>query len=146
MASNDHGRSWYRDDEIIVDKDGVPHYTGAMPELMREYRRRVLFAYNNLEGEGDDETKEARDLEKKQRRFAKKLVDALHGEAWRSCEDLLTEPGLKEKDGYKLVFQALQAIEKVGVIKKTEAFDKFFERCHRLKGQSIDSFLRKRKQ
>lgn len=146
MASNDHGRSWYRDDEIIVDKDGVPHYTGAMLELMREYRRRVLFAYNNLEGEGDDETKEAGDLEKKQRRFAKKLVDALHGEAWRSCEDLLTEPGLKEKDGYKLVFQALQAIEKVGVIKKTEAFDKFFERCHRLKGQSIDSFLRKRKQ
>ena len=146
MATGDLARSWYRDDEIVVDKDGIPHFTGVMPELMREYRRRVLFAYTNLEGEGDDAAKEAKDMAKKQCRFAKKLVDALHGEAWRACEDLLTEPKLKEKEGYKLVFQALQAIEKVGVIKKTEAFDKFFERCHRQKGQSIDSFLRKRKQ
>ena len=146
MASGDHGRSWYRDDEVVVDNSGIPHYTGAMPELMREYRRRVLFAYTNLEGEGDDPAKEAKDLEKKQCRFAKKLVDALHGEAWRACEELLTEPKLREKDGYKLVFAALQAIEKVGVIKKTEAFDRFFEKCHRSKGQSIDSFLRKRKQ
>jgi hypothetical protein len=146
MATGDLARSCYRDDEIVVDKDGIPHFTGVMPELMREYRRRVLFAYTNLEGEGDDAAKEAKDIAKKQCRFAKKLVDALHGEAWRACEDLLTEPKLKEKEGYKLVFQALQAIEKVGVIKKTEAFDKFFERCHRQKGQSIDSFLRKRKQ
>ena len=146
MASGDHGRSWYRDDEVVVDNSGIPHYTGAMPELMREYRRRVLFAYTNLEGEGDDAAKEARDLEKKQCRFAKKLVDALHGEAWRACEELLTEPKLREKDGYKLVFSALQSIEKVGVIKKTEAFDRFFEKCHRAKGQSIDNFLRKRKQ
>ena len=63
MASGDLQRSWYRDDEIVVDKDGIPHFTGVMPELMREYRRRVLFAYNNLEGEGDEAAKEARDLE-----------------------------------------------------------------------------------
>ena len=55
----DNGRNWNRDDGIVVDKDGVPHYTGQQPGLMREYRRRVLFAFSNLGGEGGDATKEA---------------------------------------------------------------------------------------
>ena len=45
------GKPFYKDDEIVCDRDGIPHYTGVQPHLMREYRRRVLFAYNNLEGE-----------------------------------------------------------------------------------------------
>ena len=53
---------------------------------------------------------------------------------------------LREKDGYKHVFKCLQSIEKVTVIKKTEAFDTFFEKCHRRKGQSIDAFLRMQSQ
>ena len=130
----------YRDDEIIVDRDGIPHYTGADPGLMKEYRRRVLFAYANLEGDGDDAAKEARDLQKKQQRFAKRLLDALHGEAWRCCQDLLQDvEKLREKDGYKHVFKALQQIEKVTVIRKREAFDNFFEKCHRKRGQTVDS-------
>ena len=73
------GKPFYRDD------DGIPHYTGVQPHLMREYRRRVLFAYNNLEGEGNDPTKEARDLNKKQSRFAKRLSRC---SPWRGLEGL----------------------------------------------------------
>ena len=144
MAASD-AKPFWKDDEIAVDRDGIPRFTGAKPELMKEYRRRVLFAYNNLEGSGDDEAKEARSLKKKKARFAKRLLDALHGEAWRSYQDLLLDAeGLRKEDGYKKVFAALQSIEKVGVIKKTEAFDHFFERCYRRRGQSIDQFLRTR--
>ena len=129
-----------------MDRDGIPHFTGSHPHLMKEYRKRVLFAYHNFEGSGDDETKQAADLKKKQSRFAKRLMDALHGEAWRACEDLMAEPEkLREKDGFKHIFKALQSIEKVGVIRKTEAFDQFFEKCYPRKGQSIDSYLRQRK-
>ena len=52
MASDTASRSFYKDDEILVDRDGVPHLSGAMPSLMKEYRRRVLLAYSNLEGSG----------------------------------------------------------------------------------------------
>ncbi|CAE7864021.1 unnamed protein product [Symbiodinium necroappetens] len=125
MASSESaGRGFWRDDEIVVDKDGIPHYTGVQPGLMREYRKRVLFAFSSLEGSGDDEEKEKRSLLKKQCRFAKKLVDGLHGEAWRACQDLVAKPEeLRVPDGYKKVFAALQQIEKVSVIKATEAFD-----------------------
>eukprot|EP00913_Durusdinium_trenchii_P003431 g3178.t1 len=149
MANRDDSgyKGLYRDDEVVVDKDGVPHYSGADPGLMKEYRRRVLFAYANLEGDGKDAQEEARDLAKKQQRFAKKLLDALHGEAWRCCQVLIEDiDKLREKDGYKHVFKCLQSIEKVTVIKKTEAFDTFFEKCHRRKGQSIDAFLRMQSQ
>ena len=110
----------YRDDEVLVEREGIPHYSGADPGLMREYRRRVLFAYATLGGDGDDPQEEARDLQKKQSRFAKKLLDALHGEAWRCCATLLEDTTkLREKDAYKHTFKCLQQIEKVTVIKKT---------------------------
>ena len=137
--------SW-RDDAIMVDRDGIPHYSGAAPGLMTEYRRRVLFAYNNLEGSGDDEQKEARSLAKKRNRFAKRLMDALHGEAWKVCQDLMTNEDLKKPDGYKLILKELTQIEKVSVVRKTESFEAYFERCYRKKGQSMDNYLRARKQ
>ena len=115
---------FFRDEEIIVDRDGIPHYTGVVPGLMREYRQRVLFAFNNLEGDGKDEAEEARDLAKKKQRFGKRLLDALHGEAYKACEDLMSEhEKLKEPEGYKHIFAALQTIEKVNIVKRTEAFD-----------------------
>eukprot|EP00439_Symbiodinium_sp_Y106_P051141 s6716_g6.t2 len=142
MASD---KVYWKDDEIVCDRDGVPHYTGAKPELMREYRRRVLFCYTNLEGSGDDEAKEARSLKKKKARFGKRLLDNLHGEAWRVCQDLLSSPeALRAEDGYKAVLKCLQSIEKVGVVKKTEAFDAFFDKCFRKRGQSIDMYIRER--
>ncbi|CAK9062808.1 unnamed protein product [Durusdinium trenchii] len=144
--ATDAGKFW-KDDEIIVDKDGIPHYTGLRPELMREYRKRVLFAFSMLEGDGDTPEKEARDLEKKKRRFAKRLMDALHGEAWRCCQDLLMDMDtLQKPDGYKAIFKALQTIEKVTVVRKTEEFDKFFERGFRRRGQALDTYLRSRRQ
>eukprot|EP00435_Cladocopium_sp_Y103_P012322 s1186_g3.t1 len=138
---------YYRDDEVIVDRDGIPHYTGAVPGLMREYRQRVLFAFNNLEGDGKDEAEEARDLAKKKQRFGKRLLDALHGEAYKACEDLMTQhERLKEPEGYKHIFAALQTIEKVNIVKRTEAFDKFFDSSHRKRGQPVDLYIRQRKQ
>ena len=136
-----------RDDEIMVDRDGIPHYTGVMPHLMKEYKQRVLFAFAGLEGDGETEEKEAADLQKKQRRFAKRLIDALHGEAWTACQDLLKEPEkLRVPKGYEMIFQALGMIEKETIIRKTEAFEKFFDCSYRKRGQTIDSYLREKKQ
>lgn len=138
---------FWRDDEIIVDRDGIPHFTGAKPELMREYRKRVLFAYTMLEGDGDTEEKERRDLAKKQKSFAKKLLNGLRNEAWRCCQDLMSDiEALQKPDGYKEIFRCLQSIEKVTVVKKTEQFDKFFERGFRKRGQALDSYVRQRRQ
>ena len=55
--ANGEASGFWKNDEIVVDRDGVPHYTGV--RLMREYRKRVLFAYHNLEGSGDEAPKEA---------------------------------------------------------------------------------------
>ena len=49
MASS---TTFWRDDEVVVDRDGIPHFTGKRPELMREYRKRVLFAFHAHEGDG----------------------------------------------------------------------------------------------
>ena len=138
---------FFRDDEVVVDRDGIPHYTGSIPGLMREYRQRVLFAFNNLEGDGKDEAEEARDLAKKKQRFGKKLLDALHGEAYKACEDLMADhEKLREPEGYKHIFAALQTIEKVNIVKRTEAFDKFFDSSQRKRGQPVDLYIRQRKQ
>ena len=50
--------AFWKDDEIVVDRDGIPHFFCVKPELMREYRKRVLFAYSSLEGDGGTEEKE----------------------------------------------------------------------------------------
>ena len=114
---------------------------------MKEYRRRVLFAFQSLEGDGDNEEKERRDLAKKKKAFARRLLNGLHGEAWRTCQGLITEPEkLSEEQGFKHVLSALQSIEKVTVVKKTEQFDRFFERGFRKKGQPLDQYLRVRRQ
>lgn len=138
-------KPFYSDHEIICDRDGIPHFTGVQSALMKEYRRRVLFAWNSLEGEGDTPEKETADLNKKRRRFASRLLNALHGEAWKAVEHLVAEQDeLKKPDGYKAVLAALQSIEKEGIIRKTEAFDRFFEATVRRKGEAIDSYLRKK--
>ena len=142
MADGGSGnRTFWSDTEIVVGKDGIPHYTGLMPHLMN----RVLFAYNSLEGEGGTEAKERGDLEKKKKRFALKLINGLHSEAWRAVESLtLDADRLKKVDGYKEKVSALQGIEKEGIIKKTEAFDRFFEQTSRRKGEPIDIYLPKK--
>ena len=55
-------------------------------------------------------------------------MDALHGEAWKVCQDLMTNEDLKKPDGYKLILKELAQIEKVGVVRKTESFEAYFER------------------
>ena len=148
MASSDAtSRTFWSDSEIVVDKDGIPHFTGEQPALMKEYRRRVLFAFNPLEGDGDSEAKEKADLVKKRKRFASRLVNGLHGEAWKAVENLLTDTeALRKEDGYKAVLACLQKIEKEGVIRKTEAFDNFFEGAGRKAAESMDHYLRRKQQ
>ena len=107
----------------------------------------MLFAYGALEGDSDTEEKERRDLQKKKRAFAKRLLNGLHGEAWRCCQDLITDMAkLSEEDGYKHIFSCLQSIEKVTVVKKTEQFDRFFEKGFRKRGQALDAYIRTRRQ
>eukprot|EP00435_Cladocopium_sp_Y103_P045672 s349_g13.t1 len=93
------------------------------------------------------EAEEQRDLLKRRQRFAKKLLDALHGEAFKACEELMAEhEKLREVDGYKHIFKALQSIETVSIVKRTEAFDRFFDAMNRRRGQPVDGYIRQRKQ
>ena len=50
---------------------------------------------------------------------------------------------LAEVQGYKHVFAALQSIEQVSAVKKTEQFDRFFEWK---RGQPLDVYIRTRRQ
>ena len=130
-----------------MDRDDIPHYTGAVASLMKEYIRRVTFAFGGLEGEGKDAEAEAADLLKKQCRFGRRLIDALHGEAWRAVAHLVMQPEkLRKKDGFEEVLAALGSTEKEGVIRKTEAFVKFFEPTGGNKGEAIDAYLRRKNQ
>ena len=79
MQDQGNGRSYYRDDEIVVDRDGLPHYTGENPDLIKEYKKRVKLALARLEGSGEDEDAAKKSVEKKQRRFRVKLLDGIHG-------------------------------------------------------------------
>ena len=76
MAADASGRN-HKDDEILVGRGGIPNFLRAMTSLVKEYRRRVLFAYSNLEGSGGDEAKEKKSLEKKKARFGRRFLDAL---------------------------------------------------------------------
>ena len=137
------GKPYLSDTEITVDRDDIPHYTGAVASLMKEYIRRVIFAFGGLEGEGKDAEAEAEaaDLLKKQCRFGRRLIDALHGEAWRAVAHLVMQPEkLRKKDGFEEVLAAFGSIEKEGVIRKTEAFVKFFEPPRGNKGEAIDAY------
>ena len=58
-------------------------------------------------------------LKRKRTRFAKKLLDALHGEAWRACQDLLTDmEKLRAVDWYRHVFSALQHGQEDGAVRQ----------------------------
>ena len=59
---------FWRDDEVVVDRDGIPYYTGVKPELTKECRRRVLFAFQSLEGDRDNEEKEGKKKKKKKKK------------------------------------------------------------------------------
>ena len=104
---------YYKDDEILVDSAGIPHFSGAVPSLFKEYRQRVLFAFQGLEGDGKTKEEEEQDLAGKQRPFARRLIDGLHGEAWVACQELLQDvEALKAPDAYKRVFTALAGMRK----------------------------------
>ena len=41
-------------DEVTVYLDGLPHYTGEQPKLLKEYKKRVNLALAPLDGSGDE--------------------------------------------------------------------------------------------
>ena len=55
---------------IVVEKEGVPRYTEAHRGLVWEFRN------------------QRKSVGKKQGRFTMKLIDGLHGEVWRACQQL----------------------------------------------------------
>ena len=76
-----------------MDRDGIPWYSTRkhIPIDAGVQAQRVFFTQprrgsssHNLEGSGADEEKKS--LEKKRSRFARKLLDALHREAFRTAE------------------------------------------------------------
>ena len=136
MASEQaHGRSFYRDDEITIDRDGIPHFTGEQATLLKEYRRRVKLGLERIDGSGDEADKIEISRKRRQARYRARLLDGLHGRAWRRCEHLANEmEEIKKPDGEQMIFDALATIEKEGIIGKTEAFTAFFRRSGRRMG------------
>ena len=84
MASAGDSRTVWKEDEIgWTGMESHGTLLGNTSPLMRAYRRRGSSSHN-LEGSGADEEKKS--LEKKRSRFARKLLDALHREAFRTAE------------------------------------------------------------
>ena len=83
-SGNDGGAAYWRDDEIVVDRDGIPHFTGAVPSLRKEYRRRVPFDFGSLEGSGDYEGKVKKSLSKKRWRTPCMALPGKSAKIW-SC-------------------------------------------------------------
>ncbi|CAK9105201.1 unnamed protein product [Durusdinium trenchii] len=86
MTSADRKLPFYRDDEIVVDSSGIPHFTGAVPALFKENRC---------------------------------VQASVHSPSWH---------------------------EKEVIIRKTEAFERFFDRSHRRKGQDMAGYIRGKRQ
>ncbi|CAK0792797.1 unnamed protein product [Prorocentrum cordatum] len=142
MNDQGAGRSYDRDDEIVVDRDGLPHYTGQNPDLLKEYKKRVTLALARLEGSGDDEEAIALSLEKKKRRFRVKLLDGLHGRAWRRAEHFAQETAEVRADGGEWrIFEALATLDKEAIVKKGMAFDSFFKRSFRKRGTDMGEYF-----
>ena len=54
MEDQSKGRSFYRDDESTIDRDGLPHYIGERPERLKEYTKRVSLMLSRIEGTGEE--------------------------------------------------------------------------------------------
>ena len=94
------------------------------------------------EGSGDDEYARERNLQRKQGRLRVKLLDGLHGRAWRRCEHLAEDPdALRVDEGEELVFECLAALDKETITFKTVAFDRFFKHSMRKRGQPMNDYI-----
>ena len=125
-------------DDVLLIKDGVPHYTGEKMELLKEYKRRVeiLLAKADAQKEPEDRTREKKGL-------ALRLLEGLHGKAWK-CVDGISLSSLAVEGGHKLIITALEGLDIQPTIKKNETFDKFFFASTRRRGQSMDDYIRRK--
>ena len=143
MASEQsHGRSFCRDDEITIDRDGIPHFTGEQATLLKEYRRRVKLGLERIDGPGDEEEKIRISRNRRQARYRARLLDGLHGRAWRRCEHLSNQiEDVKAGCGEQLIFDALATLEKESIVGKAEAFTAFFRKSGRKRGQETSEYI-----
>ena len=142
MTEQAHGRSFYRDDEITVDRDGIPHFTGEQPTLLKEYKRRVQLGIERIDGSGDEEERRLASNARKQARYRTRLLDGLHGRAWRRCETLTSRiADIKADGGEQIIFEATASLEKESIIGKSEAFTAFFRRSSRRRGQDMSDYI-----
>ena len=111
------GKFDHDEDQIYVDRDGIPHYNGENKKLLIQYKRRVTLEY---EGYTEDE-KEKKEV------LGIKLLRGLSGKAWAVCESL-SAADLKKDGGHKLVIAALDGLDEEAITKKKECFDAFFKR------------------
>ena len=133
---------WQRSDAIIVDRDGLPHFDGVRPELLKEYRKRVLLLLNSVDDSADDEAVRTTNIDKKKGKLRVKLLNGLHGKAWRRTEHLAASVDMLRGDGGEdLIFDALASLDKAAIVQKTEAFGKFFKRSFRRRDVSVNDYI-----
>ncbi len=127
----------HKDNEIFVDRDGIPHYTGHKIELLKEYESRVNIMYESIDGE------DAEAVLKKKKMLGVRLLNGLHKKAWRQIEPLTKQlDSLKVDGGHKIVVNKLKGLGAEGIKKKKEAFEKFFKRTYRSRGKEMDDYLK----
>ena len=142
MDGNVPASNWQRSDAITVDRDGIPHYDGVRPELLNEYKKRVLLLLGSVEASSDDEEARDTNAEKKKGKLRVKLLNGLHGKAWRRTEHLaLEDDKVRQAGREELILETLATLDKEAVIQKTVAFDKFFKRSFRRRGTSMGDYI-----
>ena len=81
LDRHSHSKQHERDDEIFVDKDGIPYWDGQDLSKLNEYESRVELEFDNLELEPDEAKRK-----KLQVSLGLSLLRELTGKAWRALK------------------------------------------------------------
>ena len=123
------------EEELYVDKEGIPHWDGENMALLREYKKRVLIEFNT-QSATTDAGKE------KRANLGLRLTRGLSGKAWKMVEPLLEDMvPLTQTGGHELIILALEKLDKVAIVRKQQKFDDFFKRSRRKRGMEIKEYV-----
>ena len=124
------------DQQLYVDKDGIPHWDGANIGLLRQYRLRVGIEFETTMGESEG-------AKEKRATLGLRLTRGLTGRAWTVVEPLLVDmKSLKTEGGHNLILKNLETLDKEEVVRKQMKFDEFFKRSFRKRGTDMGTYLR----
>lgn len=121
------------EDEIYVDRDGIPHFNRNRRELLVQYRKRVELEYESIL---EDDRK---------RTLGVRLLRGLTGRAWREAERIPIAD-LKTDGGHLRVINALEGLDEEVITKKEERFDNFFRYGYRERNESIPDYIRRKEE